>query len=457
MLNDDIYFYQILINYIYQQYDSINHRKLFLYELIQVKEEIMLNKKICIMLLLLTVSICAISTVSAVDNVTDAVAVDDAVINEDTSDEIDDVTNIVKTDVKNEDKLASPQNDSKLTVEESSEVLSASSAPANLYKINFAQTNYSFAAINGALIKLTIDPCKNANYNCYNFYIGIFKVDSKGNPEKLVSKSDLFSSDSASDRQIATYTYKIPAKGLAPGKYAIIAFNDDADLTPMAGAILNPKKVSTTVKANKVINYQGRYIKLKATVKRAGKNINEGTVTFKIKGKQYKVKVKNGVATKSVKMNNAGKFKYSATFSSTYYNTKKVYANAYVKKSYKTKIIVKNQKQYRSAKPKPFYVKVKANGKYVQKGKIKIIDTVSLKNGKAKFYYPDSDWNFNGQYLTLVHFKKVVTKTFTVKFIPASKIYQPSSKKIKLTVYYRCTACGSKTTHSHNGMYFIVG
>ena len=271
MLNDDIYFYQILINYIYQQYDSINHRKLFLYELIQVKEEIMLNKKICIMLLLLTVSICAISTVSAVDNVTDAVAVDDAVINEDTSDE---------------DKLASPQNDSKLTVEESSEVLSASSAPANLYKINFAQTNYSFAAINGALIKLTIDPCKNANYNCYNFYIGIFKVDSKGNPEKLVSKSDLFSSDSASDRQIATYTYKIPAKGLAPGKYAIIAFNDDADLTPMAGAILNPKKVSTTVKANKVINYQGRYIKLKATVKRAGKNINEGTVTFKIKGKQ---------------------------------------------------------------------------------------------------------------------------------------------------------------------------
>ena len=92
MLNDDIYFYQILINYIYQQYDSINHRKLFLYELIQVKEEIMLNKKICIMLLLLTVSICAISTVSAVDNVTDAVAVDDAVINEDTSDEIDDVT-----------------------------------------------------------------------------------------------------------------------------------------------------------------------------------------------------------------------------------------------------------------------------------------------------------------------------------------------------------------------------
>ena len=424
----------------------------------------MLNKKIYMILLLLTVSICAISTVSAADNVTDAMAIDDAVsddvvsvINDDTSNETDDVINEIKTDVKSEDKLASPQNDTALAVEESSEVLSASSTPANLYKINFTQSTYSFAAVNGAKIKFTIDPCKNTRYNCYNFYMGIFKIDSKGNPEKLISKSKLFASDDASDRQSALYSYTIPAKGLAPGRYALIAFNDDSDLTGMAVAILTPKKISVSMKAYGVKNYQGRYIKLKAIVKRAGKNINEGTVTFTINGKNYNVKVKNGLATKLVKMNKAGKFKYRATFKSTNYITKKVYALAIVKKSYRTAIIVGNQKKYRTTKAVPFYVKVKAsNGKYVQKGKIKIIDTVPLKNGKAKFYYPDSDWNFDGQYLTLVYFKRVVTKTFTVKFIPASKAYQPSSKKIKLTVYYRCTACGSKTSHSHNGMYFFV-
>ena len=67
----------------------------------------MLNKKIYMILLLLTVSICAISTVSAADNVTDAMAIDDAVsedvvavINDDTSNETDDVINEIKTDVK---------------------------------------------------------------------------------------------------------------------------------------------------------------------------------------------------------------------------------------------------------------------------------------------------------------------------------------------------------------------
>ncbi len=262
MLNEDLCFCQILINYIYQQYDNINHRKLFLYELIRFKEEIMLNKKIYMILLLLTVSICAISTVSAADNVTDAVAVDDAsfndvsaVINDDASDEIDDMTNEVKADVKNEDKLASPQNDSALAVEESTEVLSASSASSSQYKINFTKPAFTFAAVKGAKITFTIDPCKNTNYNCYNFYIGLFKVDSNNKPTELLYKSSLQSSDSASDRQLATYSYTVPAKGLAPGKYALVAFNDDTSLTPMSATILTSTKVATNVKAYKAVTY----------------------------------------------------------------------------------------------------------------------------------------------------------------------------------------------------------
>ncbi len=424
----------------------------------------MLNKKIFMVLLLLIVGICAISTVSATDNLTDTVTVDDAnsgdvaeVINDETSGATDDATNEVKEDAKTEDTLASTQDDTTLAADKSSDVLSSSPATASMYKIAFTQKSYSFNGINGANITYTIDPCKNTKYNCYNFQIGIFRI--YPNNETLVSASGIFASNNSNERKKGTYYYTIPAKKLTPGNYRIMAFNyngKEVD-TIMANATLTVKKVPVTMKAYRATTYQGRYITLKATVRKAGKGVTEGSVTFSLRGKKYKVRVKKGIATKKIMMHKNGRFTYSATFNSANYNTTKVYSKAIVKRSYRTRVIVANQWEYRSLKPKPFYVKVKAsNGKYVLAGKIKIIDTVRLKRGLAKFYYPDTDWNYNGQYLNLVYFKKVVSKTYTVKFIPTSNIYQPSSKKIKLTVYYRCTACGKKTSHYHNGMYFMV-
>ena len=60
---------------------------------------------------------------------------------------------------------------------------------------------------------------------------------------------------------------------------------------------------------------------LKATVKCNGKNVNEGKVTFKIKGKSYTASVKNGIATKKIKLGN-GYYTYKATFKSSKFSAK---------------------------------------------------------------------------------------------------------------------------------------
>jgi len=216
-------------------------------------------------------------------------------------------------------------------------------------------------------------------------------------------------------------------------------------------------KAPVSVKATKASAYIGSKVKLKATVTSEGKNVKEGKVTFKINGKTYSVNVKNGVATKLVKLPKAKKYAYTATFNGANFQKVKAASSvATIKPKIATKIIVKNQKAYRGS-PKAFYVTVKtASGKIVKSGKVKIIDTVKVnKKGKAKFY-ATANWNYIKQVGNTVYFKKSVTKTLNVKYTPASAAYKPSKTKMKITLLYKCTYCGSKTSHSHNGMIYIV-
>ena len=74
-------------------------------------------------------------------------------------------------------------------------------------------------------------------------------------------------------------------------------------------------KSPVKIAAKKYYSNTKQYTTLKATVKDSdGEKIDEGTVKFKVSGKTYNVKVKNGVASKKIKLKNAKTYTYSATY-----------------------------------------------------------------------------------------------------------------------------------------------
>ena len=115
-------------------------------------------------------------------------------------------------------------------------------------------------------------------------------------------------------------TYYIPYK-LSNGKHKVELSIQD-EYYKAKPLVLNFKidKKTPTIKAIKCKTTDKKVI-LKATVKYNGKNINEGKVTFKIKGKTYTVNVKKGVAIKKLKIKN-GYHLYTATFKSSKYFVK---------------------------------------------------------------------------------------------------------------------------------------
>ena len=106
-------------------------------------------------------------------------------------------------------------------------------------------------------------------------------------------------------------------------------------------------KPAIKIKAFKVTEYKCFKIKLKAKVTSGGKNVNQGKVTFKINGKTYTAAVKNGIATKKVKLGKVKTYKYIAKFKgANYKDSKMVKAKAVMKKCVKTKIVIKDQSVY---------------------------------------------------------------------------------------------------------------
>jgi hypothetical protein len=230
----------------------------------------------------------------------------------------------------------------------------------------------------------------------------------------------------------------------------------ESHITGSASKTITVKKSKVSVKAKKVSEYKGYKVTLKATVKSNGKNVNEGKVLFKIKGKKYYANVKNGVATKKVKLYKIKKYYYSATYLGTknLYKSGKSKAKATLKKSYKVKIYAPNpsiyvgQKKYYTIKVrttdgkkvKNGWLKIKSSDGYskakVKKGKVKVVAYANLADVYVKSKGEDSIY------------KKSVTKKFKIKYIPGSHKYKKASTKYKGTTKFKCH-CGKTTTHSH--------
>jgi hypothetical protein len=251
----------------------------------------------------------------------------------------------------------------------------------------------------------------------------------------------------------------IPPVNVGTYSVTISSNNPHVVATPIVKSA-TVRKASVTMKAYKASTYKGFKLTLKATVKSNGKNVNEGTVKFKINGKTYSAAVKNGVATKSIKLSKIKKYKYTATFSSQNYNSKKAKNKAVVKKRYATKISVKSKSikgYWQHSKTVKFKVTTK-KGKKINGGYLFIYDKnhgyyylVNVKHGKAKFQF---NYIASYYYSYGYHFdKKVVTK-YRISYIPSTLKYKPSHINFKKTSKYKCPACGKKKTHTHgSGIY----
>ena len=211
------------------------------------------------------------------------------------------------------------------------------------------------------------------------------------------------------------------------------------------------------VTAKKVTAYKGYKITLKAVLSKTKTNekINQGKVKFKINGKTYTVKVKKGVATKTIKLNKVGTYKYTAQFigNGNIKKSKVASGKAIIKNRYATKITVnsirgnsgdkvKYQIQVTTTSGKKVssgQVKITWNGKSlvcnVTKGVVKLVGTLGgnfkEKNDKGEYFY------------------KQFTTKFKAKYIPTSLKYKGSSANYRMISTYKCAVCGKTTTHSH--------
>lgn len=100
------------------------------------------------------------------------------------------------------------------------------------------------------------------------------------------------------------------------------------------------------------------------------------------------------------------------------------------------------------------------SGKKVKDGKLKIkgVGTVEVKNGKVKVV----KYGLGIKHLKRIsgrseYYKKHVSKTFKVKYVPSSHKYLPSTKKVKITSVFKCPGCGKTSTHNHYAVgYYVV-
>lgn len=239
-----------------------------------------------------------------------------------------------------------------------------------------------------------------------------------------------------------------------------------------ASASVKVVKSKVKLKAYKDSYWQGYKNLLFVSVKdRKGKLISTGKVKFRINGKTYTAKVKNGYAYKLVKLPKAGVYKYSAKYISKNYYTKKAKSKVTVKRTYKTKILVSDVVGYQDGhKTVHVYIRTKS-GKKVPGGYI----SVSI-NGQTKYYDVNKKGhakfilhygnNYRGysyvtdyrgyRYYTYYYGKKA-TFRFPIRYYSSTLKYKNSKTSFKLTRKYRCAYCGSKESHYHGGYnHFIV-
>ena len=109
---------------------------------------------------------------------------------------------------------------------------------------------------------------------------------------------------------------------LPVGKHEVTVFLDDYYYTaePLVYSVLVEKSYfKGDVICKSYYSTDKSTVTMKATVKDSYGYRENGKVTFKVNGKSYTVKTKNGVATKTIKIKKAGTYTYTATFKSGNY------------------------------------------------------------------------------------------------------------------------------------------
>lgn len=242
----------------------------------------------------------------------------------------------------------------------------------------YRQALFSFnVTINKSSVKLT--PVNAASTFNSNSVLKVNVVDEFGNNvnEGIVTfKINGNSYDVNVKNGVATKKITLPKTGNY--NYEAIFFSENYNSSNISSKI-QVNKANVKLTAYKWISTTKSSATLKAIVKDTnGKKVKVGTVRFKVNGKTYSVKVKNGVATKNIKLKKAKTYSYKATFSNKNYKTKTVSSKIYVKKAKKYYTI--KYGKYSGKITYKQYLKV-LNAK--NKGKYAI---VTVKTGKYKVY-----------------------------------------------------------------------
>lgn len=491
----------------------------------------MLNKKYIIMLLLIIVSICAISTVSATDDIesvasaddADALAVDEAVsddiatsLDEDLEKSIESDNEVISTS-QNDEKLSSiPYTAYSVTLNDeytissyssgkiSGKVSSSYGMPPYSFVLKAYDANgelkYSSSTISGDYDDTSFSRTISKNKILPGMYLLVAVNDYEGGimaksilkvtGQATITANDFSSSYMSGATMYAKITDAKNGKPLSAlnvgvaftnGKTTVTRYfnpNSNGEITfePPVGVgtwtvTIFPgfdyitgqtvkkatiTKSSATITAHKVTGYKGFKTTLKATVKSHGRNVNEGTVKFKINGKTYKAAVKNGVATKKIKLKKLKKYKYTAQYlgNGNLGKTKNAKAKAVLKNRQNVKMSFKNPTVY-MGKTKKVVVKVTSNGKKVKSGWLYIkhkggVDKAPVKNGKVVLYAVGlAKDHYRGSNGLTTYYKKTVSRSYWMKYVPTDHKYKPLKVKYKSTSKYKCPSCGKKRSHNH--------
>ena len=267
-----------------------------------------------------------------------------------------------------------------------------------------------------------------------------------------IAKEASYKTDSNGVAQITT--------ALPVGKYVFKISHDDTKDNVTAAAVskvLSIVKTTTKVTAKKASAYKGYKVTLKAVLSKTkdGKKVNEGKVKFKINGKTYTVKVKNGAATKKIKLTKVKTYKYTAQFlgNENIKKCKVASGKAVVKNTYETKIVVNNIRGQSGDKVKYQIQVLTQSGKKVTSGQVKITWNgkslvCNVTNGVVKLI-GTLGGNFKETIKGNDYYYKQFTTKFKAKYIPTSLKYKESSAKYKMVSTYKCGVCGKTDSHTH--------
>ena len=399
----------------------------------------MQRKKRILILLLLIIGICAVSTASAADDV-DVLSADDANL-EETSTELDDIEENILEKSSEEENLAVSEDSSISSMDTSDETLSV--VYSSWYTIDL-HDYYEISSTKKETISYYMEPC---TYSSESFHFYLRVVDLNGN---IVYNKELKGTETTARE----YQPSFEKNTFAPGTYVLGAVNYD-DNVVMDTAVL---RVSGTavINANDYNSYynSGAKMTVKMTDQATGKPITSSYITVKFTNKKTKKTV-----TKTYLMNSNGQASFTppvgaGTWTVEYSSADAdINANVVQKTATITKPAVKI-KAFKVTEYKGFKIKLKAKvtsgGKKVNEGKVtfkingktytaavkKGIATKKVKLNKVKTYkYTSKFKGANYKDSKKVKAKAVMKKRVKTKIVIKDKsVYTGSSKKVIIKV-----------------------